>query len=66
MPKPGFDTGLPARRAALEMLRSTLMDKRLLSHQPAPGGLDPEDAKLAVIHVVKELMLREFVFLIRE
>jgi len=29
-------------------------------------GLDPEDAKLAVIHVVKELMLREFVFLIRE
>ena len=47
MPKPGFDTGLPARRAALEMLRSTLMDKRLLSHQPAPGGLDPEDAARA-------------------
>ena len=29
-------------------------------------NLDLEDAKLGVIHVVKELMLREFVFLIRE
>lgn len=29
-------------------------------------GLELEDAKLGVIHVVKELMLREFVFLIRE
>lgn len=28
--------------------------------------LEPEDAKLGVVHVVKELMLREFVFLIRE
>jgi hypothetical protein len=28
--------------------------------------MDPEDAKLGTIHVVKELMLREFVFLVRE
>ena len=29
-------------------------------------GMDPEDAKMGTIHVVRELMLREFVFLVRE
>lgn len=47
MPKTGPDTGLPARRAALDMLRATLMDRRLLSHQPAPKDLSPEDAARA-------------------
>ncbi len=43
----GKDIGLPARRAALELLRAVLMEKRLLSHQPAPTGLSPEDTARA-------------------
>ena len=47
MASDGKDIGLAARRAALEMLRATLMDRRLLSHQPAPQGLTPEDSARA-------------------
>ena len=47
MASDGKDIGLSARRAALDMLRATLMDRRLLSHQPAPQGLSPEDSARA-------------------
>ena len=47
MPAPGPDTGLPARRAALGLLRAVLMDRRMLAHQPPPQGLSPEDTARA-------------------
>jgi hypothetical protein len=50
-------------------LEGTKPDVRLAQVAEAMAkefNLDPEDAKLGTIHVVKELMLREFVFLIRE
>ena len=41
------DTGLAARRAALDHLYAVLWEKRLLSHQPAPN-LPPEEAARAL------------------
>jgi 16S rRNA (cytosine967-C5)-methyltransferase len=41
------DTGLAARRAALDHLRGVMMDHRMMSHQPAPQGLSPQDAARA-------------------
>ena len=43
----GPDTGLAARRAALDYLRGVMMDHRMMSHQPAPQGLSPQDAARA-------------------
>jgi 16S rRNA (cytosine967-C5)-methyltransferase len=43
----GPDTGLAARRAALDHLRGVMMDHRMMSHQPAPQGLSPQDAARA-------------------
>ena len=47
MPDTGPDTGLAARRAALDHLRGVMMDHRMMSHQPAPQGLSPQDAARA-------------------
>ncbi|WP_420396460.1 RsmB/NOP family class I SAM-dependent RNA methyltransferase [Nioella sp.] len=47
MPDTGPDTGLAARRAALEHLRGVMIDHRMMSHQPAPQGLSPQDAARA-------------------
>ncbi|WP_306044357.1 RsmB/NOP family class I SAM-dependent RNA methyltransferase [Nioella sp. MMSF_3534] len=47
MPDTGPDTGLAARRAALDHLRGVMMDHRMMSHQPAPQGLSPHDAARA-------------------
>ena len=47
MPAPGPDTGLPARRATLALLRAVLMDRRMLAHQTPPQGLPPEDTARA-------------------
>lgn len=47
MPDTGPDTGLAARRAALDHLRGVMMDHRMMSHQPAPKGLSPQDAARA-------------------
>lgn len=47
MPDTGPDTGLAARRAALDYLRAVMMDHRMMSHQPVPQGLSPQDAARA-------------------
>lgn len=47
MPDNGPDTGLAARRAALDHLRGVMMDHRMMSHQPAPQDLSPQDAARA-------------------
>ncbi|MGI3184679.1 RsmB/NOP family class I SAM-dependent RNA methyltransferase [Nioella aestuarii] len=43
----GSDTGLTARRAALDHLRAVMMDNRMMSHQPTPPGLSPQDVARA-------------------
>ncbi|WP_370268167.1 RsmB/NOP family class I SAM-dependent RNA methyltransferase [Nioella sp.] len=58
MASDGKDIGLAARRAALDLLRAVLMDRRMLAHLPAPQGLAPEDAARAqrlVLTVLRHL-----------
>ncbi|WP_071674337.1 RsmB/NOP family class I SAM-dependent RNA methyltransferase [Nioella nitratireducens] len=47
MSETGNDTGLPARRAALDALRAVMMEHRLLSHLPTPAELSGEEAARA-------------------